>query len=75
MKKKSKIYFLFDNFAYFCIRFENGRHLKGDGGTDTVEFHRLRLDVSNLQPTALLLCHLVIGEIIPFSFHKNKQKF
>ena len=33
MKKKSKIYFLFDNFAYFYIRFENGRHLKGDGGT------------------------------------------
>ena len=33
MKKKSKIYFLFDNFAYFCIRFENGRHLKGDGWT------------------------------------------
>ena len=26
MKKKSNIYFLFDNFAYFCIRFENGRH-------------------------------------------------
>ena len=32
MKKKSKIYFLFDNFAYFCIRFENSRHLKGDEG-------------------------------------------
>lgn len=42
MKKKSKIYFLFDNFAYFCIRFENSRHLKGDEGQ--VEGEPLYLD-------------------------------
>ncbi len=52
MKKKSKIYFLFDNFAYFCIRFENGRHLKGDGQVEGEPLYLDNLRLGSAPPIA-----------------------